>query len=163
VEIADTSKLELVADVPAHDLVLLRPGATASLSLAALPDREFKASVSRVAPSVDRTTGLGTVHIAIAASEEPRPPVGTFGVARVDSGEPHLATLVPKAAIRSVVGGEGEVVVCGPDHVAHVHKVAPGAARDGRVEVRGELGRSDQVIVDPVLGISDGEAIEAAK
>ena len=161
-EIADTSELELVTDVPAQDLVRLSRGAPATLNFPALPDRNFKASVSRVSPSVDRATGMGTVRIAIAPSETAGPPVGTFGVARVESGEPHQVMLVPPAAVRTVVGREGEVVICGPDHVAHVRKVSPGQSRDGLVEVRGEIGPSDHVAVAPVLGLADGEALRAA-
>ncbi len=160
-EIADTSELELVADVPAQDLVRLRRGALATLKLSAMPDREFKASVSRVAPSVDRATGLGTIRIAITQSGTVGPPVGSFGVARVESGEQHQATLVPQAAVRTVVGAEGEVVLCGADHVAHVRKVSPGQAYDSLVEVRGELGAGDRVAVKPVLGLAEGDALEA--
>lgn len=162
VEIADTSELELVANVPAQDLVRLRRGAAATLKFAAMPEHEFKASVARVAPSVDRTTGIGTVRIAIARSDAVSPPVGTFGVAHVESGQPHPATLVPKAAVRSVVGGEGEVVVCGVDHVAHVRKVIPGSTLGGLVEVRGEIGPGDRVAVEPVLGLSDGDVLEGS-
>ncbi len=161
-EIADTSELELVADVPAQDLVRLHRGAPATLKLAAMPDREFKASVSRVAPSVDRATGLGTVRVAITQPGAVGPPVGSFGIARVESGELRQVTLVPQAAVRTVVGAEGEVVVCGADHVAHVRKVSPGQARDGLVEVRGELGSGDRVAVKPVLGLAEGDALEAA-
>jgi RND family efflux transporter MFP subunit len=161
-EIADVSALELVADVPAQDLVRLARGQTATLKVSAMPDRSFQASVARVAPSVDRTTGVGTVRIAVALGSEPHPPVGAFGIARVESGQPHPATLVPRAALRSVVAGEGEVVVCGADHAAHVRKVTPGQTRDDLVEVRGELGAGDRVAVQPVLGLSEGDRLESS-
>jgi RND family efflux transporter MFP subunit len=162
VEIADTSQLELVADVPTQDLIRLRRGAPATLGIAAMPERSFDAVVSLVAPSVDRTTGVGTVRVAIKHSDLADPPVGAFGAARVEAGNPHQATLIPQAAIRSVVAGEGEVVVCGPDHLAHVRKVTRGLGRDGLIEVRGELGPGDRVAVAPVLGLSEGDTLKVA-
>ena len=158
-QIADTSELELAADVPTSDLVRLVRGAPATVTFSAMPGQIFKASVARVSPTVDRVTGVGNARIAILRSDSLSPPVGTFGAARVESGEPHQAALVPLAAIRSVVGGEGEVVVCGADHVAHVRKVRPGSTREGMAEVRGELGPGDRVAVEPVLGLSEGDAI----
>jgi multidrug efflux system membrane fusion protein len=163
VEVADISELELVADLPAQDLVRLSREAPAILTFTALPGREFHGSVSRVSSSVDRTTGVGTGRIRLLDKEPPRPPVGSFGVARVESGEPHQATLVPPAAVRNVAGGEGEVVVCGPDNVAHVRKVRPGSVRDGFVEIQGELGPADRVAIEPVLGLSDGDALEGKR
>jgi hypothetical protein len=37
--------------------------------------------------------------------------------------------------------------------------VRPGSTRDGLVEARGELGSGDRVAVEPVLGLSEGDAI----
>jgi RND family efflux transporter MFP subunit len=161
-EIADISALEMVADVPAQDLVLLARGAPATLAFPALPAREYKAQVARVSPSVDRVTGVGTVRLAITASDVVKPPVGTFGVAHVETGAPHPAVLVPEVAIRSVAGGEGEVVICGADHVAHVRMVVRGPVHAGRVEVRGQIRPGERVAVAPVLGLTEGDALEVA-
>jgi RND family efflux transporter MFP subunit len=160
VEIADTSALELLADTPTQDLVRLSPGAPATLAFPAMPGQFFKGTVSRVAPAVDRSTGLGAARVSIDDTGAVRLPVGTYGVASVSSGAPHSVVRVPSIAVRSSAGGGSEVVVCGKDKRAHVVKVRPGAARDGLVEVDGALGPADRVSVDPVIGLSDGEAIE---
>lgn len=162
-EIADLSQLELVADVPAQDLVRLQRGAPATIELPAEPGRSLSANVAWVSPAVDRATGVGSVRLAIANPGSGRrlPPVGVFGVARAEVGEPHPALLVPEAALRGVLAGEGELVVCGADHVAHVRRVARGPARMGMVEVRGPVSATERVAVAPVLGLSDGEPIEA--
>jgi RND family efflux transporter MFP subunit len=160
VDIADVSDLELVADVPAQDLVRLSRGALATLKFPALPERPFQGYVSRVASSVDRATGVGSARVHIDPADPPRPPIGAFGTAVVESGASRQALLVPAAALRSVSGGEGEVVACGSDHVAHVRKVHPGPARNALVEVSGEIAAGERVAVEPVLGISDGDSIE---
>jgi RND family efflux transporter MFP subunit len=159
-EVADLSQLELAGDVPAQDLMRLERGAPATVVFSALPGVELKGEVVRVAPSVDRTTGVGTVRVGLKpAADGHKPPVGVLGTARVDTGAPHEATLVPAAALRAVTGSEGEVVICGDDHVAHVEKVQPGPTRGAMVELRGDLDAGTEVAVDPVLGISDGDAL----
>lgn len=161
VEIADVTELELVADVPAQDLVRLARGEPAKVTFPALPARHFSALVSRLASSVDRTTGVGSVRLSLEHDEPPLPPVGAFGVATVESGEPRPVILVPASAVRGSAGAEGEIVVCGADHVAHVRKVRLGPERDGLVEASGDLKAGESVAIEAVLGISDGDAIEA--
>ncbi len=160
VEIADTSTLELVADAPTQDLVRLERGAPASFSFPSMPGGALKGTVSRVAPSVDRSTGLGTVRVTINADGGAQPPVGTFGTARVETGAPHPVMLVPLVAVRGQAAEEAEVVACGKDKKAHVLKVRLGAVRGGFVEVGSGLGPTDRVAVAPVIGLADGDSIE---
>jgi multidrug efflux system membrane fusion protein len=159
-EVADTSELELVADVPAQDLARLRRDAAAQITLPNLPGTSLLGTVARVAPAVDRVTGVGTVRIAIAHSSTLHPPVGSFGVAQVESSQTRQAMLVPKAALANFNGTQG-ILVCGADSVVHIRKVQPGATRGELVEVRGDLAVGEKVAVDPVLGLADGDAVEA--
>ncbi len=160
-EIADLTQLELAADVPAQDLVRLTRGAKATLVFPGMPEASFTGSVSLVAPSVDRATGLGTVRVRLDAAQTKLPPVGLFGTARIALGDAHQVTVVPVAALRNVSGTEGEVVVCGTDKVLHVLKVQVGPTAAGAVEVKGEeLGADAQVAVQPVLGLADGDKLE---
>jgi hypothetical protein len=73
--------------------------------------------------------------------------------------------VVPREAVRSGAGAELEVVLCGADGVAHVRRLPRGdaaAAPPGQVEARG-LEPGQAVVVDPLIGIADGEAIEIAR
>jgi RND family efflux transporter MFP subunit len=164
VEVGDPSRLELVSDATAQDLVRLAAGDLATVTVAALPGRTFKGTVATVAPAVDRATGLGSVRIALDLAGPVTLPVGVYGSARIASGKPHDAIVVPAAAIRSAIGADAEIVVCGADKTAHVRKIHRGMAQDGVVEIRGgEVKAGERVAVDPVLGISDGDALEATK
>ena len=74
VEIADTSELEARGEsclprISCVSAVGRRPPSSSP----PCPNDEFKASVARVAPSVDRATGIGTVRIAIARSDAVEP------------------------------------------------------------------------------------------
>jgi RND family efflux transporter MFP subunit len=176
VEVGDPARLELVATATAADLVRLRAADPAEIELPALPELRLRGTIAAVSPSVDRASGLGVVRVALALGSV-RPPVGITGTARVGVGSPRHALVVPAAALRAVIGGDGEVIVCGPDHRAHVVRVRTGVAAGGLAEIRwpadggGERGADGgappvapgaSVAVEPVLGLSDGDAIETA-
>ncbi|MFL5308423.1 MAG: efflux RND transporter periplasmic adaptor subunit [Polyangia bacterium] len=158
VEVADPSRLELAAEATASDLVRLAAGAPAELTTAALPGARWSGAVSVVSPAVDRTTGLGKVRVGLRLDDAARPPIGILGTARIRLGRPRAVPVVPKAALRNGAGADVEVVVCGPDGVAHVERAARGVSTGDRVEVGG-LTAGESVALDPV-GIADGEAIE---
>jgi RND family efflux transporter MFP subunit len=166
VEVADPSRLELVSDAAASDLVRVAPGARAEITVAALPGAAWTGAVSAVSPAVDRATGLGVVRMAIAlggagrgdGGAATRPPIGVLGTARVIAGRPRKAPVVPREALRSGAGAEAEVVVCGADGAARVRRVRRGATAGAAVEVDG-VAPGDAVALDPV-GIVDGAPLE---
>src|SRR4051812_12927249 len=161
VEVADPSRLELVSNVAASDLVRIAKTSTADVTVAALPGSVWSAAVSAVSPAVDRATGLGTVRISIDLGAGPRPPIGVLGTARVHVGRPRKAQVVPRPALRGGVGAEAEVVACGTDGTAHVRRIRRGVAAGDKLEVEG-LSPGDSVALDPI-GITDGEPIEIQK
>jgi len=115
-----------------------------------------------VSPAVDRATGLGVVRVELNLADQPRPPIGVLGTARVSAGQARQTVVVPKEAARSGVGAEMEIVLCGADGFARLRRFPRRAAFGGVVEVVG-LPAGQAVVVEPVLGIADGEAIELAK
>jgi HlyD family secretion protein len=161
-EIADPSALELTADATAGDLVRLRKAQPAEVSIGALPGVSWKASVAAVSPAVDRATGLGVVRLGIELSSATRPPMGLLGTARVSIGAIRAGVGVPDVALRSGAGAGIEVVLCGTDGLAHVHRAARGASANGKTEVAG-LAIGQRVVVDPVIGVADDEPIELGK
>jgi len=157
VEIADTSELELVANVAAADLTRLARGQVASITFAG-HDAPYEGAVSAVAPAIDSTTGFGTLRIALAGVSGP--PIGSYGSATIGVGEPRHRLLVPATALRAPLSGEAEVVVCGADHVAHVVRVKLGPAIDDLVEVDGTLSPDAKIVIDAVLGVADGDTLD---
>jgi len=160
VEVADPSRLELVADVPAADLVRLEREQAAEVAISTLPGTPLAAKVAAVSPSVDRATGLGVVRIALP--EGSHIPIGVLGTARVQVGPARTSVGVPSPAVRSGAGGEVEVVLCGADGQAHVRRLPRGTSTGGRTETPG-LERGQRVVVSAVLGIGDGDPIEIEK
>jgi len=162
VEVADASRLELDADATASDLVLLRKGQKADLTVGALPTAAWTGTVSAVSPAVDRVTGLGVVRIELDLADRPRPPIGVLGTARVSTGQSRRTVVVPKEAARSGAGTEMEFVLCGDDGLAHVRRFPRRQTLGDSVEAVG-LSAGQAVVVEPVLGIADGEPLEIAK
>jgi RND family efflux transporter MFP subunit len=171
-EIGDPTHLELVATATAADLVQVHARDVTAVTLPALPDLTARGTVAAVSPAVDRATGLGSIRITLDTSAGPLPPVGVTGVARIETGGAHLATLAPAAALRAALGDEAEIVVCGADRRAHVVRVHRGASTDTTsgtlVEIRapagdaGAVSAGARVAVEPVLGLADGDALEPA-
>ncbi|MFT3837038.1 MAG: efflux RND transporter periplasmic adaptor subunit [Myxococcaceae bacterium] len=157
-EVADPSRLELVADAAVADLVRLHSGQSATVSVAALPNAQWVGKVAAVSPAVDRATGLGVARIELTLeSGKPRPPIGTLASADVALAAPTEQIAVPVAALRAAAGDQAEVVVC--EAKASVRRVTRGATVSGQVAVTG-LDAGEQVVVEPVLGIADGDALE---
>jgi len=163
VEIADPARLELVADTMASDLVRARTGQRASVTVGALPGASWTGAVSAVSPAVDRGAGLGVVRIGLdltsPGTSGVRPPIGLLGTARVQIGAPRSVAGVPAAALRGGKGGEVEVILCGKDGVAHARAIPRGATAGALVEAKG-LSPGEQVVVEPAIGVNDGEPIE---
>ncbi|MFO0746100.1 MAG: efflux RND transporter periplasmic adaptor subunit [Myxococcota bacterium] len=158
VEVADLGALELVADAPARDLARLAAGQAASVTFDGLPS-PLGATVARVAPAIDRASGFGSVHLLLAPAAA-RPPVGAYGRAAVAVGDARAGLFVPAVAVTSPSDGRGRVMLCGADHRARAVVVALGPTRAGETEVTGELRAGDAVVIEPALGVADGDRLE---
>ena len=160
-EVADLSSLELHAQVPTGAMARLSdklPATVRVIGLAVV----LPASVARVAPAVDPATLLGGVRLAIDPQAE--------GIAGVKVGSAATARIViatrpgvsvPETALRRSMVGADEVVVC-EGKVARVRTVAIGQRGERGVEITDGLKPGEQIVVDHVLGIEDGQALTAA-
>ncbi|HUS64509.1 MAG TPA: efflux RND transporter periplasmic adaptor subunit [Kofleriaceae bacterium] len=160
-EIADLSALELRAQVTAVELVGLTPGAPAQVLLDAVPGRPLTGEVISVAPAVDPETSLGAVRVRLTLPAGWTPAVGLAGAATV-TRPPHQALVVPAAALRRSLEGHDELLRCADGH-AEVREVEIGVRAPAGVEVTKGLAAGDRVVVDHVLGIEDGAAIEEVR
>ncbi len=161
IEIADLSVLELRAQVMGADLIGLTPGTQATVILDAIPGTSGSGEIVAVARALDPLTSLGSVRIRLTLPAGWSPPIGLPGVATV-ARSPRVALLAPSAAFRRALDGTDEVLVCADDH-AKVRAVELGERTADGVEVRAGLAAGDAVIVDRVLGIEDGAAIEVGR
>jgi len=158
-EVADLSVLEIHAQVPPTALTPIRDGMTATAHALGV-EAQLEASVVRVAPAVDPATMLGTVRLAIdpKSAEGKGLKVGDAASAQiVIAKRPGLR--VPATALRRSTVGADEAIVC-EGSVARVRQVQIGKRVDGAVEVASGLKAGEQVVVDHVLGLEDGQALK---
>jgi len=156
-EVADLGVLEVRAQVPPAVLVKLKEGQAARVHL---ETEDVAASVVRVAPAVDAATLLGSVRLELSAAKV-APPVGSAATARITISS-HPALVVPPTALRRSAIGSDQVVVC-EGGVAKVREVELGQRGEAAVEVAKGLAAGDQIVVDHVLGLEDGQPLAGAK
>lgn len=161
-EVADRSILELHAQVPTSAMARLADKLPATVRVIGVAT-PFPASVVRVAPAVDPTTLLGGVRLAIdpAAGGLANIPIGSAATARIVIAT-RPGVLVPEAALRRSMVGADEVVVC-DGNVARIATVVVGQRGEHGVEIAEGLKPGEQIVVDHVLGIEDGQGLVAGK
>lgn len=157
-EIADLSVLELHAQVPPGALAPLREQMPATVKVLGV-EAPIPASVYRVAPAVDSTTMLGLVRLRLDHAENVK--VGTSGTARIVIAE-RAGIRVPAAALRRSMVGADELVVCDKG-VAHVRAVKVGARDEHGVEIADGVKAGEQVVIDHVLGLEEGQQLVGPK
>lgn len=155
-EIADLSVLEVHAQVPPSALAKLADGMAAHVRVLGA-DAVLPATVVRVAPAVDSTTLLGLVRLRVDAKDAGLK-IGSAASARIVIAT-RPGVRVPAAALRRSLVGADEVVAC--DHgVARVRQVKIGARGEQGVEIEDGVKAGEQVVVDHVLGLEDGQPLK---
>ena len=156
-EVADVANLEVRAQAAAGALTTVREAMPATIRVLGL-EGELTGKVARVAPAVDAATLLGTVRIALDGTAHV--PVGSAAVVRIALGR-HRGLVVPAHALRRSTIGVDEVVIC-ESGVAKVAEVTIGMRNDQTVEITKGLAAGQQIVVDHVLGLEDGQPLTAA-
>jgi Cu(I)/Ag(I) efflux system membrane fusion protein len=140
-DIANLSRVWVMADVYESDLPGIQPGIRAELSLAYLPGRSWSGTVEYIAPTVDEATRTIKARVEVANPDGALKP-GMFGDVRLEVG-----------LGRGLVAPESALLVSGTRTLAFVD-------RDGRVEPR-ELTVGARVSggVQVLRGLSEGERV----
>ena len=152
------------ASAPAADLTRLGVGATAQVSLDALPGVGVVGRVVALSPSVDPQTALGQVRIALEA--QPRARIGLAGRARILVGTREAVPVVPASAIVRGAQAVAQAVVCqkdGEKFVAELREVKLGARVGADVEIEAGATAGELIVTAHMLGLESGKALILAK
>jgi membrane fusion protein, heavy metal efflux system len=142
--VADLSVMWLKANVPENDIPLVRVGQELEVTVAALPDRTFKARVTAVGAASDAAT-----RRVVVRSEIPNPDgalkAEMFATFKIATG---LATPAPSVPIDAVIweGPEAIVWVQQDPMVFQRRRVKTGIEQEGRVQIREGLKVGDRVV-----------------
>lgn len=139
--------------VPLHSVAL---GQQAKITVEALPGRTFEGKVRLISPVVDAGSGTVEVTIEISGGADGLRP-GMSASVQMIADRHEDAIVVPKRALVYEGAGEGVFVVRGG--MARKVEVRTGDAQGDGVEVVGEIGAGDSVIVAGHEGLRDGAKV----
>ena len=156
--ITDPGELIAHLQIPQAELAKFAAGHTASVEVAAMPGREFAATIERISPTIDTRNGTfrATAVIDNAAGELAP---GMFGRFTIDWEEHASALLIPAAALIDE-DQESAVYVVNDDQVTR-RAIETGIETDGMVEILGGLDEHDIVVVVGHSGLRDGSRVLA--
>jgi len=144
--VSGATRLQLVLNLPEGALSTVTPGAEVLFSVQAYAGREWAATVTRVAPSIDRATRTVEVWADVNdPTDELRPEM--FAAASVRGAAEGSALTVPAAAIQAMDGDTVLVVVEQRGEGVHVRAVP----------VR--IGRRTARVAEVLSGVEEGAGI----
>jgi multidrug efflux pump subunit AcrA (membrane-fusion protein) len=153
--IAADGLVELDAEVTETDLARVRAGQSATVSAAGAPP--VAGAVRLVSPSVDPTTRLGHVRVALPADPALRDGVFARGLIEIDRRE---GVLIPASALGG--GGGRAAVQVVRDGRVETRAVEIGLRDGGTVEIRAGLEAGETVVLKAGAFLGDGDAVTAA-
>ena len=153
--VEDLSRVKIVVTVPESEVVGLREGAAARVTIDAL-DRTWDTRVDRVIPAGDVQSRTFDVQFVL-----PNPDgslkSGMFARAAFERGT-RRTLLVPAGAVVERGQLRGLFVIDGEGH-ARLRWVRLGRELDGRMEVLSGLDAGDRYVVTPPPGLVDGASV----
>jgi membrane fusion protein (multidrug efflux system) len=156
-EIVTLDPIEAEFSVPEVDSGRVSPGQSVEVSLAPFPEERFAAVVTVVSPTLDSMTRTLRVKAELSNGDGRLRP-GLFAHVEVGVSERGNVLMVPEEALIQRADGAALYRMIGADRVQRVH-VTTGVFADGWVEVRGELGAGDHVVVRGQANLLDGGVV----
>jgi membrane fusion protein, multidrug efflux system len=157
--ITDVAKLVAYLKIPQSELPKFSAGQSVKLSVDAMPEIMFAATIDRISPTIDVSTGTFRATAYVENDHGELAP-GMFARFSVSYEEHEDALVIPVAALIQedniatvYVVSEGEV---------ERRVIKTGIVSDGMVEVLGGLGISEAVVVTGQSGLRDGSRVLAS-
>jgi cobalt-zinc-cadmium efflux system membrane fusion protein len=148
VEIADLSKLWVLADVPESHYGQFAAGAKAVVTVAALPDEKFEGKVTYVASSFDPATRSVQARVEVN-NEKGRLRPGMFARCRIDIPQPDAKPVlaVPDEAVQDIEGRQVVFIPAGGDKPTYeARDVKAGPPVGGWAAVQSGLKEGESVV-----------------
>ena len=164
VTMADMSTLEVEADVSESSLALVQPGQPCEIALDALPDVRFRATVSRIVPTVDRAKATVMTKVKFVDTDARVLPEMSAKVS-------FLSQAVSKAQQQPVVAVNPDALVQRDGKtVAYLIKddkaqevVVTTGAKIGDVVAVSGLQSGAKVVLKPGTNVKNGTAVSVAE
>lgn len=158
--IADLSLLWVLADVPEHDLGLVRSGQTVAIRVRSLPGQAFTGKIGLIYPQVNPETRTARVRIEIPNGDGLLLP-DMYADVEIATGADKAVVAVPDSALIDT-GTRQVVIVDKGDGRFEPRQVKVGVSGNGFVEIREGVEPGDQVVVSANFLIDAESNLKAA-
>lgn len=152
------SRLEWRADLTADELMLLRKGMTAEVTVG---DRVLKGSIRAISPSVNAQTRYGYALVTLPNSTGVIAGAYARGIIDISGGKRTLATLPQSAVMQR--GSKTYVLQVGPDNKVSEHTVTIGQRVGDRVEIKQGLKANEPVVESGGAFLTEGDTVQVVK
>jgi Cu(I)/Ag(I) efflux system membrane fusion protein len=159
-QIADLSRVWIVANVFEQDLGLVHTGQTATVSLAAYPGRAFTGQVTFVYPTVQPETRTARIRIELPNADGLLKP-DLYGTVEIVGGETVAAVSIPESAVLDS-GTRRVVLIERGGGAFEPREIELGVRGDGYVEVVRGLSDAERVVVNGNFLIDAESNLKAA-
>ena len=160
VSLADLNDLQVELDIDQNNFAKLVPAQPAVITTDAYPDRKYAGRIVAIAPEADRQKATVQIKVKIENPDQfLRPDMNasvSFHEEAKTVGEKSRATtqvVIPQSAVR-----DNSVFVVLNGRAAR-RKVVLGGSGSGGVRVSSGLSGGEDVIVNPSVGLKDGERV----
>ncbi len=154
----DTSHVEIAAQMPAADVIRMKVGQTAHVSLEGFGDRVFSGKITRISPTTQPGSRSIPVYVEITDRHEALRG-GLFGTGTVTVQEKGHALAVPASAMRKDDQGDYVLVVENGTLVRKPVGAVRTWSRGELVEVKG-LESGMTVVSAPLPGLHAGQKVK---
>ncbi|RAZ89043.1 efflux transporter periplasmic adaptor subunit [Mesorhizobium hawassense] len=149
-------RLEVGVLVPEKDLAAISVGQAANIVDAA--GRAFSGSVSAIAETVNSTTRLATIYVAVGEGSGLKP--GMFARVTIETATSRQLTVAETALVWH--DGKPAVFVVGDDGKVSARAVVTGTRQNGRVAIESGLSEGAPVVVAGAGFLNDGNLVRVA-
>jgi len=161
----DTSRIEMVIDIPETMISLVPLVETTTVVFDAFPDAELVATIKEIGAEASQTTRTYPVTLIMDQPESVLILPGMSGTAwarDIRSGLPGTGIVIPASAVRaSGTGGEGFTVwvVDEGSGAVSLHPIEAGRVLSSGIEVKDGLSEGDWVVTAGVNSLVEGQKV----
>ncbi|MCR5606420.1 MAG: efflux RND transporter periplasmic adaptor subunit [Treponema sp.] len=152
-QIGTVNGLQIKAQVNERDVVVLKNGLEADISLVAITGETFKAHVNKVSPIVDETSRTKEIYL-LFDTEDSRINAGMYAKIKLYTTLHENAIVIPYDSVVFVDGKSCVYVVEGEN--AKLKTIELGVIVDGQAVVESGLEEGDELITTGVSALDDG-------
>ena len=156
--IFDSSEVDLIFGVPEEIGVLLKPGQTVELSLDAVKNQHFTATIRTISPTIDTSSGNITIKAGLANKQGLFLP-GMFSRFTLTYGPPRRLIRLPAGAFVRLDGKRALVMVVKNGRV-YPKSIVVEAESDGMHELVSGLDEGAQIVLDPSPLLKEGDPVD---